>query len=93
MTASSLIATDEGLLETTLKKKLNHVRNKRQGSNKVSHKADTQKCKEMFINHFETITINIIIAFFIIYSLITEHLKKKKFESWSISQAAWLIHS
>lgn len=53
------------------------MRNKRQGSNKVSHKADTQKCKEMFINHFETITINIIIAFYIIYSLITEHLKKK----------------
>lgn len=53
------------------------MHNKRQGSNKVSHKADTQKCKEMFINHFETITINIIIAFFIIYSLITEHLKKK----------------
>lgn len=67
------------------------MRNKRQGSNKVSHKADTQKCEEMFINHLETITINIIIAFFIIYSLITEHFKKK-FESWSISQAARLVH-
>lgn len=53
------------------------MRNKRQGSNKVSHKADTQKCKEMFINHFETITINIIIAFYIIYSLITAFEKKK----------------
>lgn len=53
------------------------MRNKRQGSNKVSHKAETQKCKEMFINHFETITINIIIAFFIICSLITEHFNLK----------------
>lgn len=53
------------------------MRNKRQGSNKVSHKADTQKCKEMFINHFETITINIIIAF-LHYLFINNRTFKKK---------------
>lgn len=54
------------------------MRNKMQGSNKVSHKADTQKCKEMFINHFETITINIIIAFLHYLFINNRTFEKKK---------------